>query len=477
MKSNPIFLALGSLIGVSSAYPSAYQGLIQPRTPGDHEWWPIKKDKTYIAFGDSYAAGMGAGDTEYWTSACRRGENNFGQQLNLEAKNYHGIGHKFDHGYCSGDTTIGANRQLDEWKNPKDATLVTLSIGGNDLNFAKIAEHCIITPDGAQKSIEECPKWMAAADESLKATGEGSFREKLKAVYKKVFEKGSEDVQLYVTGYPTFFNEKTDWCDNVTFYWWEPKHYDNPDDCKDNNCVFLKKDLRKTLNDKQRALNALIQDVIKEVNGEMKPPRAHFVDTDAVFEGRRWCEDQVPEPADQNTNEWFFLSSWPDVVWKHPPRPGTPQPPADNQPPAGGSGKRELDDEFPDLATWEGEIQNLDANEPDHKDEVLGPEACTTGNVGPDKVIPDPKDDALGMRDWVCRAQTNKDQLDASHVHTWKPNSWIKTFHPRSIGHSAIMLAIIRKFREDTATAPDPTPGGSGKFSERCKDVSSASLT
>ncbi|KAK3313231.1 SGNH hydrolase-type esterase domain-containing protein [Apodospora peruviana] len=467
-KSNPLYLAVGALLlRQSTAYPQPkpsqqsphHHGAIQARNPGDHEWWPIKKDRTYIAFGDSYAAGMGAGDTEYWTSACRRGENNFGNQLNLEAKNYHGIGHKFDHGYCSGDTTIGANRQLDEWKNQKDATLVTLSVGGNDLNFAKIAEHCIITPDGAQKSKDECPKFLAAADDAVKATGEGSLREKFKSIYKRVFELGSDDVQLYVTGYPTFFNEKTDWCDKVTFYFWDPKHYDNPEDCKDNKCVFLTKDLRKTLNDKQRALNSLIEAVVKEVNDDLKfeKPRAFFVNTDAVFEGKRWCEQGVEEPADQNVNEWFFLSSWPDVLWKRPPRPGQPH-------------EKRQDAE----TGMEGEIQNLEANEQSHRDEVLVPEACTTGVVAAGQVLRDPKDDGEGMRDWVCMAQAHKDDFDASHVHSWLPNSWTKTFHPRSIGQSAIMLAIIKKFDEANNNGNNPGSGEAkfGKFSERCKDWS-----
>lgn len=44
-------------------------------------------------------------------------------------------------------------------------------------------------------------------------------------------------------------------------------------------------------------------------------------------------------------------------------------------------------------------------------------------------------------------AEMGEEKLRASHV-KYYPTRWIKTFHPRSIGYSATMLQIVRKFAE-----------------------------
>jgi hypothetical protein len=57
---------------------------------------------------------------------------------------------------------------------------------------------------------------------------------------------------------------------------------------------------------------------------------------------------------------------------------------------------------------------------------------------------------------WYCFGAKNEkrireSQVGANHVHDWKPTEWLKTFHPRSIGHTAIRLKIIEKFKQVNA--------------------------
>jgi lysophospholipase L1-like esterase len=317
---------LGLLIGSASPHP------FQLLARDDRDFWPIKQGMQYAAFGDSYAAGMGAGSTTWspWpASSCRKGTGSFGRQLSLHTTNVVRVDHTFGDNYCSGDTTDGANKRINDWKDSEKATLATLSVGGNDLNFADLVEKCIVTPFNRKKYIQECKDTRAALEKKLTDTGPDSFREKLGATYKALLAKATNpDFQLYVTGYPRFFNDYTEYCDKVTFSFWNPMHYDDTSKCKD--CIFLTRDFRKGLNTYTLQANALIQDVIKAVNTEIggSKDRVYFVDTDAVFEGRRWCEEGIQEPDSKNPREWFFLSAWPDVVASDP---SVPPPAYDNE--------------------------------------------------------------------------------------------------------------------------------------------------
>lgn len=104
-------------------------------------WLPIQKG--YVAFGDSYAAGIGTGTTE--GDGCRRGENSYPKQLaalpdgDIDFQNLP----------CSGAIVGevlqgGKNSQIDAWTNPQNADIATLSIGGNDVGFYNILTACVL---------------------------------------------------------------------------------------------------------------------------------------------------------------------------------------------------------------------------------------------------------------------------------------------------------------------------------------------
>lgn len=74
---------------------------------------------------------------------------------------------------CSGDTTTGLNRQIDEWKDPENADIATVAMGGNDLGFSDIVMNCILVPElhwqstyrqrckSAKRKLTEC--WTTTA--------------------------------------------------------------------------------------------------------------------------------------------------------------------------------------------------------------------------------------------------------------------------------------------------------------------------
>src|SRR2546429_8224591 len=93
---------------------------------------PIQKG--YVAFGDSYAAGIGTGTTQ--GGGCRQGENSYPQQLAAQAANQI----DFQNLPCSGAKVGeivqgGKDSQIDAWTNPQNSVIASLSIGGNDVRF------------------------------------------------------------------------------------------------------------------------------------------------------------------------------------------------------------------------------------------------------------------------------------------------------------------------------------------------------
>jgi hypothetical protein len=99
-----ISMASKSAASVDSSSAALRHSLSQ-RAP---EGWPIKNG--YVAFGDSFAAGMGTGTTS--EDNCRIGSNNFGNLLMRYTDNpeveYQGR-------QCSGDTVEGLAKQIDWW--------------------------------------------------------------------------------------------------------------------------------------------------------------------------------------------------------------------------------------------------------------------------------------------------------------------------------------------------------------------------
>lgn len=140
---------------------------------------------TYVALGDSFAAGQGGGDEQ---GACLRspygypallGEN---PAVRLETN-----------ATCSGATTRDVLRRQLGALGPS-IELVTLSVGGNDLDVAALPALC------TRRTTDACESSVRASIKLL-----GTLSTKLTSVYRAV-EAAAPNARVLVTGYPSFYD-------------------------------------------------------------------------------------------------------------------------------------------------------------------------------------------------------------------------------------------------------------------------------
>ncbi|KAH8169622.1 GDSL-like lipase/Acylhydrolase family protein [Sarocladium implicatum] len=252
----------------------------------------------FVAFGDSYSAGIGTGfnGTE---NTCRRGLGAYPQLIHRDFTSLVGSQESsFQHLACTGatlqDVISSGNEshpsQVDDFNTTADFAL--LSIGGNDLGFFDIMNSCIFRFYSFYSGT--CEAALARSEEAIQ---DPSFAEDLRTAIVQILERVRWERRLWftvtVTGYARFFNDETDECDECSLgVWWRgPK---------------LKKDLRRRMNDMVKSVNRKIRESVDQVNKSFAVPRVLFVDYDAAFEGHRFCEPNVTEPDYARNETWFF---------------------------------------------------------------------------------------------------------------------------------------------------------------------------
>ncbi|HEY5224749.1 MAG TPA: SGNH/GDSL hydrolase family protein [Microbacteriaceae bacterium] len=163
----------------TASAPKTAQPSATPATPT-----PTPAFADYVAIGDSYAAGMGGGSE---TGRCRRSPQSYPKVL-AETQNIRLTRTVA----CSGATTADVQRdQLDALSAQDD--LVTLTIGGNDLDVAGLAEACA---NGVTRSCQ------AKFQNSL--TLLNVLPDRLAATYSKVVQ-AAPHARVVITGYPLLF--------------------------------------------------------------------------------------------------------------------------------------------------------------------------------------------------------------------------------------------------------------------------------
>lgn len=180
--------------------------------------YPIKDG--WVSFGDSYAAGIGAGKPLDNTPTCQRGRGSYMAILDHISKAAFDIkpfwqpmactGHKARH-FIDG-TGKGVN-QLDEWF-PSTSDIATVSFTGNDLGFSNIVRHCIL----GVWSTSSCDSDLAKAAEILDTNSK--IKELVTDVLDLIFKKNNNTRRLivYWTGYAQFFANSDNACDNRHFF-------------------------------------------------------------------------------------------------------------------------------------------------------------------------------------------------------------------------------------------------------------------
>lgn len=141
----------------------------------------------YVALGDSYSSGLGAGD--YGDSGdCKRSSKAYSQQwtaANSPAS--------FDFTACSGARTGDV---LSDQLGPLNAStgLVSISIGGNDAGFADTMQACVLQGESVcLEKIEEAKGYIT-----------GTLPGELDSVYNAISER-APSAKVVVMGYPRIY--------------------------------------------------------------------------------------------------------------------------------------------------------------------------------------------------------------------------------------------------------------------------------
>ncbi|TDB84925.1 SGNH/GDSL hydrolase family protein [Actinomadura sp. KC216] len=152
--------------------------------------WPASASAAatnYVALGDSYSSGTGAGSYDPDSGACKRSANAYAK-LWAAANN---ASLKF--AACSGATTTTViSGQLGSLSS--STTLVTITVGGNDAGFSDVMQTCVL------KSDSTCQSRVAQAETYMKDTLPG----RLDSVYSKIRAK-SPSARVVVLGYPRLY--------------------------------------------------------------------------------------------------------------------------------------------------------------------------------------------------------------------------------------------------------------------------------
>lgn len=244
--------------------------------------------QSYLAMGDSYPAGDGAGHARYgpgYSVKCGQFSEGYpviiAERLGIPAGWYGS--NTFNNKACGGATTATV-RWHQIWSlEHSNFDLATIQIGGNEVDFFPILNECI----QQWHPLSTCDRELIRARQLIQST---SFRER----FDKMMSTGAylkqrgwlPDTQLLVLGYAKFFNEATTQCNKVSFSLTNPINV-------------LSQKLRHDLNELVTMLNDVIRASVEAHN-------ATYVDIDEVFEGHRFCEKGVTEPHPDWEGTWFF---------------------------------------------------------------------------------------------------------------------------------------------------------------------------
>ncbi|KJS57972.1 SGNH/GDSL hydrolase family protein [Streptomyces rubellomurinus] len=142
----------------------------------------------YVALGDSYSAGVGAGSYLSDSGSCKRSTNAYAYLWkNANAPS------SFSFVACSGARTGDVlNNQLSALNS--GTTLVSLTIGGNDAGFSSTMQTCVLSSDS------DCLNAVSAAESYAENTLPGQ----LDQVYSAIRSK-APNAHVVVLGYPHLY--------------------------------------------------------------------------------------------------------------------------------------------------------------------------------------------------------------------------------------------------------------------------------
>jgi lysophospholipase L1-like esterase len=198
---------------------------------------------SYVALGDSYASGVGAGDYISSSGSCDRSTLAYPEQwadANSPAS--------FNSVACSGATTADVlSSQVSALS--KSTTLVSITIGGNDAGFSSVMEKCILLPTSS------CLSAVASAEAFVSSQLPGRLNQVLQAI-----AADAPNAKVVVLGYPDLY-----------------------DLSKSGSCIGLSTSDRTALNQGANDLDIALQNAAQANNDT-------FADVRGQFAGHEICD-------------------------------------------------------------------------------------------------------------------------------------------------------------------------------------------
>ncbi|CAO2647109.1 Nn.00g080310.m01.CDS01 [Neocucurbitaria sp. VM-36] len=292
---------LAGFVGVSHAIPfldylsanTLHASTLDIHSRADADPSDLSYVKNWAALGDSYAAGIGAGNPlgnllhhEDWS--CSRWDQAYPSLMHRSD----GFSNKsFKFLACSGWTSIQIKDQQATRLDDNSQQVITLSAGGNDVYLSELLNACVyqITPGAA--IMDNCKSVMDKAEDAI----ENKLFGWLDDLYTALTPKLTDDGKIYVTGYAQFWNSNTNQCDGISWKMW---------DFPGAHAVHLTRENRKRMNDLAKRVNDKIREVIKKKHAH----KIVFIDYDpyVVLLQGRFCEPAILEPEPSRPGLLFY---------------------------------------------------------------------------------------------------------------------------------------------------------------------------
>jgi hypothetical protein len=210
----------------------------------------------YVALGDSYSSGVGAGDYYSNSGSCDRSPNAY-PVLWANANDPS----SFDFVACSGATTSDViSSQLSALND--DTSLVSITAGGDDVGFTSVMETCVL------ESTDDCVAAIDQAESEMQTELPGN----LDALYSDI-QSDAPNAQVVVLGYPELY-----------------------DLSQSSGCIGLSTTDRTDLNQAADELDDTIQSAAQSYGFT-------WVDVRSAFDGHQICD----------SDSWLHSVNWLDV--------------------------------------------------------------------------------------------------------------------------------------------------------------------
>ena len=197
----------------------------------------------YVALGDSYSSGVGAGDYISSSGSCDRSSLAYPEQW-ADAHSYA----SFVSVACSGATTADVLSSQVSALSPS-TTLVSITIGGNDAGFSSVMETCVLS------STSSCVNAVAAAEAFITSQLPARLDTTLQTI-----RADAPSAKIVVLGYPDLY-----------------------DLAKSGSCIGLSTNDRTALNDGADDLDGALQ-AAAQANHDT------FADVRGQFAGHEICD-------------------------------------------------------------------------------------------------------------------------------------------------------------------------------------------